>query len=115
MKDNFWIFWNSLLGRDELDMPVTKQVRNICRLFIYLLMSLNQLQDFLEAVQKCNKSVSKEDLNKYENWMEEFGSSWVVKLGLRIIIEADKFKFIDNFWRYVCNARNTCLASLWSY
>ena len=33
------------------------------------------LQDFLEAVQKCNKSVSKEDLEKYEKWMEEFGSS----------------------------------------
>lgn len=44
------------LGKDELDMPVTKQ-------------------DFLEAVQKCNKSVSKEDLDKYEKWMEEFGSS----------------------------------------
>merc|ERR1712013_464319 len=44
------------LNRDELDMPVTKQ-------------------DFLEAVHKCNKSVSKEDLDKYEKWMEEFGSS----------------------------------------
>merc|ERR1739838_238277 len=44
------------LAKDELDMPVTKQ-------------------DFLEAVQKCNKSVSKEDLDKYEKWMEEFGSS----------------------------------------
>ena len=63
------------LGRDELDMPVTKQARNICRLLIYLLMSLDPLQDFLEAVQKCNKSVSKEDLDKYVNWMDEFGSS----------------------------------------
>jgi len=44
------------LGRDELDLPVTKS-------------------DFLEAIQKCNKSVSKEDLDKYEKWMEEFGSS----------------------------------------
>ena len=44
------------LGRDELDMPVTKQ-------------------DFFDAIQKCNKSVSKEDLDKYEKWMEEFGSS----------------------------------------
>jgi len=44
------------LGREELDLPVTKE-------------------DFLEAVQKCNKSVSKEDLDKYEKWMEEFGSS----------------------------------------
>ena len=44
------------LGREELDLPVTKE-------------------DFGEAVQKCNKSVSKEDLEKYEKWMEEFGSS----------------------------------------
>merc|ERR1712227_343154 len=44
------------LNRDELDLPVTKQ-------------------DFLEAISKCNKSVSKEDLDKYEKWMEEFGSS----------------------------------------
>jgi len=44
------------LDRDELDLPVTKQ-------------------DFLEAISKCNKSVSKEDLDKYEKWMEEFGSS----------------------------------------
>ena len=44
------------LAKDELDMPVTKQ-------------------DFLEALQKCNKSVSKEDLEKYEKWMEDFGST----------------------------------------
>lgn len=44
------------LGRDELDLPVTKQ-------------------DFFDAITKCNKSVSKEDLDKYEKWMEEFGSS----------------------------------------
>jgi katanin p60 ATPase-containing subunit A1 len=29
----------------------------------------------MEAITKCNKSVSKEDLDKYEKWMEEFGSS----------------------------------------
>ena len=44
------------LDKDELDLPVTKQ-------------------DFLDAIAKCNKSVSKEDLDKYETWMEEFGSS----------------------------------------
>ena len=44
------------LNRDELDLPVTKQ-------------------DFLEAISKCNKSVSKEDLEKYEKWMNEFGST----------------------------------------
>ena len=44
------------LDKDELDLPVTKQ-------------------DFLDAVAKCNKSVSREDLDKYEKWMVEFGSS----------------------------------------
>ena len=44
------------LDKAELDLPVTKQ-------------------DFLEAVSKCNKSVSREDLDKYEKWMVEFGSS----------------------------------------
>ena len=44
------------LGREELDMPVT-------------------MEDFKEAVEKCNKSVSKEDLDKYVEWMEEFGST----------------------------------------
>ena len=63
------------LAKDELDMPVTKQVIFLnsevnCKDFTTLF-----LQDFLEAVQKCNKSVSKEDLDKYEKWMEEFGSS----------------------------------------
>jgi len=44
------------LDKNELDLPVTKQ-------------------DFLDAISKCNKSVSQEDLDKYEKWMEEFGSS----------------------------------------
>jgi len=44
------------LDKSELDLPVTKQ-------------------DFVDAIGKCNKSVSKEDLDKYEKWMEEFGSS----------------------------------------
>ncbi len=44
------------LDKNELDLPVTSR-------------------DFLDAVAKCNKSVSKEDLEKYEKWMEEFGSS----------------------------------------
>jgi len=44
------------LGREELDMPVT-------------------MEDFKEAVEKCNKSVSSEDLEKYKAWMEEFGST----------------------------------------
>ena len=30
--------------------------------------------DFREAIKKVNKSVSKEDLEKYEKWMTEFGS-----------------------------------------
>ncbi|XP_040583239.1 katanin p60 ATPase-containing subunit A-like 1 [Lepeophtheirus salmonis] len=44
------------LDKEELDLPVT-------------------MQDFHDAITKCNKSVSQEDLDKYEKWMEEFGSS----------------------------------------
>ena len=44
------------LGKEELDLPVS-------------------MEDFKEAVEKCNKSVSKEDLDKYKEWMEEFGST----------------------------------------
>merc|ERR1719242_206906 len=44
------------LDKSELDLPVTKQ-------------------DVVDAIAKCNKSVSREDLEKYEKWMEEFGSS----------------------------------------
>ena len=38
---------------------------------------LNQpttMQDFEEAIKKVSKSVGKEDLEKYEKWMNEFGS-----------------------------------------
>nr|CAD7393793.1 unnamed protein product [Timema cristinae] len=44
------------LPKEELDLPVS-------------------VQDFDEALDKCNKSVSREDLNKYEKWMKEFGST----------------------------------------
>lgn len=46
------------LAKEELDLPVTKQ-------------------DFMEALSKCNKSVSKGDIQKYLSWMAEFGSSWL--------------------------------------
>ncbi|XP_077294580.1 katanin p60 [Arctopsyche grandis] len=44
------------LAREELDLPVSAQ-------------------DFRDAISKCNKSVSKTDLDKYVQWMAEFGSS----------------------------------------
>lgn len=44
------------LAKEELDLPVSNQ-------------------DFAEAIAKCNKSVSKDDLIKYQQWMKEFGSS----------------------------------------
>ena len=44
------------LPKEELDLPVTEQ-------------------DFEEAIEKNNKSVSNQDLNKYTSWMAEFGSS----------------------------------------
>ncbi|XP_059610205.1 katanin p60 ATPase-containing subunit A-like 1 [Phlebotomus argentipes] len=45
-----------LLAKEEVDLPVSTK-------------------DFIEAISKCNKSVSKHDLEKYEQWMREFGSS----------------------------------------
>ncbi|XP_058446474.1 katanin p60 ATPase-containing subunit A-like 1 [Malaya genurostris] len=44
------------LAKEELDLPVSNQ-------------------DFTEAIGKCNKSVSRDDLIKYQQWMKEFGSS----------------------------------------
>jgi len=43
------------LSGDELDLPVT-------------------FTDFEEAMRKINKSVSQDDLKKYEKWMTEYGS-----------------------------------------
>lgn len=44
------------LAKEEVDLPVS-------------------FQDFYEAIAKCNKSVSSDDLAKYEKWMSDFGSS----------------------------------------
>ncbi|XP_073846387.1 katanin p60 [Musca autumnalis] len=44
------------LAKEEVDLPVSKH-------------------DFMEAISRCNKSVSQADLDKYEKWMAEFGSS----------------------------------------
>lgn len=43
------------IAKEELDLPVTQA-------------------DFLEALQKCSKSVSEADIKKYVDWMDEFGS-----------------------------------------
>jgi katanin p60 ATPase-containing subunit A1 len=44
------------LSKEELELPVSPG-------------------DFLDAIRKVNKSVSAEDLAKYEKWMTEFGST----------------------------------------
>lgn len=44
------------LTKEELELPVSRE-------------------DFEEAIRKINKSVSREDLEKYEKWMSEFGST----------------------------------------
>lgn len=44
------------ISKEELELPVSPG-------------------DFEEAIRKINKSVSKEDLEKYEKWMAEFGST----------------------------------------
>ena len=43
------------IPKDELNLPTS-------------------MEDFIEAQKKVNKSVSKDDLKKYEEWMKEFGS-----------------------------------------
>lgn len=43
------------LPKEELELPVT-------------------MEDFDDAIKRVNKSVSIEDLRKYEKWMQEFGS-----------------------------------------
>ena len=43
------------IPKDELDLPTS-------------------MEDFMEAAKKVNKSVSNDDLKKYEDWMKEFGS-----------------------------------------
>lgn len=34
------------------------------------------MEDFESALKKVSKSVSAADLEKYEKWIEEFGSCW---------------------------------------
>ena len=43
------------IKKEEVDLPVT-------------------MNDFEEALTKCKKSVSVNDVTKYEAWMDEFGS-----------------------------------------
>lgn len=43
------------LSKDELELPVT-------------------MEDFIDATKRVNKSISVEDLRRYEKWMKEFGS-----------------------------------------
>lgn len=45
------------ISRDEMHMPTT-------------------MEDFVSALKKVSKSVSAADLDKYEKWIEEFGSCW---------------------------------------
>lgn len=44
------------------------------------LMQPTTMEDFLEAMKKVNKSVSKEDIEKYLKWMDEYGSVWSHRL-----------------------------------
>lgn len=43
------------IPKEELDLPTT-------------------MEDFTMAMKKVSKSVSQQDLKKYQEWMEEFGS-----------------------------------------
>ena len=49
------------------------EIRNIPK---QELESPTTMEDFNMAMKKVSKSVSREDLEKYVKWMEEFGSVW---------------------------------------
>lgn len=53
------------LSRDEMHMPTT-------------------MEDFESALKKVSKSVSAADLEKYERWIEEFGSCWEARVSLHL-------------------------------
>ena len=44
-----------MIRREDVDLPVTAQ-------------------DFQEAMQKTKRSVSANDIQRYEGWMDEYGS-----------------------------------------
>jgi katanin p60 ATPase-containing subunit A1 len=44
------------LVKEEVDLPIT-------------------MQDFEQALSKCNRSVSKETVDKFEKWMHKYGSA----------------------------------------
>ena len=64
------------LGREELDVPVT-------------------MEDFKEAVKKCKKNVSSEDLEKYKVWMEAFNP---LEMGLQVPSRVKKIEV-----EYICD------------
>ena len=64
------------LGREELDVPVT-------------------MEYFKEAVKKCNKNVSSEDLEKYKVWMEAFNP---LEMGLQVPSRVKKIEV-----EYICD------------
>ena len=64
------------LGREELDVPVT-------------------MEDFKEAVKKCKKNVSSEDLEKYKFWMEAFNP---LEMGLQVPSRVKKIEV-----EYICD------------
>lgn len=57
--------------RRRIEGLTPDEIRNIPR---EELLAPATMEDFVMAMKKVSKSVSKDDLVKYEKWMEEFGS-----------------------------------------
>ena len=55
------------------------------------LMQPTTMEDFLEAMKKVNKSVSKEDIQKYLKWMDEYGSVWSHRLHFFFFFSSVRF------------------------
>ncbi len=57
--------------RRRIDGLTPDQIRAIPK---HELETPTTMEDFALAIKKVSKSVSKQDLEKYQDWMKEFGS-----------------------------------------
>ncbi|CAG0893431.1 unnamed protein product [Cyprideis torosa] len=66
--------------RDAAMMPMRRKIAGLCpeeirQLALEALDLPVTMTDFENAISKCSKSISEDDLEKYERYMREFGSS----------------------------------------
>ncbi len=61
---------------DELEMNMTPMIDVVFLLIIFFMLITDMTQQDLEdALRKCSSSVGGSDLERFEKWMDEFGSA----------------------------------------